>query len=246
MKRTILQEKVCHLCSVHPEDVKHVLWGCSKVRQVWQRCFGWLVNTQDEEGSFSDLVQLAQTKPRLFPLFAVTTWTIWHHRNKSHLQAATLPLDRLVDFARKYLQIYADRNVNQMPPMRSVASTVCWSPPCGNQVKINFDGALFGESDYAGIGVVIRNSEGVVMAAMSEKIVKPQATKLAEILAAQCAVLFSRESGCYNPVFEGDSSTIIKSLQDRIVSHAQGRHILKDILSHLNSFQSCSLSHIGK
>ena len=132
MKRTILQENMCHLCPVHPEDVKHALWGCSKVRQVWQRCFGWLVNTQDEEGSFSDLVQLAQTKPRLFPLFAVTAWTIWHHRNKSRLQAATLPLDSLADFVGKYLQIYADRNVKQMPHVRSVASTVRWSPSCVN------------------------------------------------------------------------------------------------------------------
>ena len=40
-------------------------------------------------------------------------------------------------------------------------------------MKINFDGALFGESDCTRIDVVIQNSEGVVMAALSEKIVKP-------------------------------------------------------------------------
>ena len=44
-KRTIIQENVCHLCSDHLEDVKHALWGCSKVSQVWQRRFGRLVNT---------------------------------------------------------------------------------------------------------------------------------------------------------------------------------------------------------
>ena len=32
MKRTIIQENVCHLCSNHPKDVKHALWGCTKVR----------------------------------------------------------------------------------------------------------------------------------------------------------------------------------------------------------------------
>ena len=30
------------------------------------------------------------------------------------------------------------------------------------------------------------------------------------------------------------------------MSHSQGGHILKDIVSHLNSFQSCSFSHIGR
>ena len=202
MKRTILHENVCHLCSDHPEDVKHALWGCSKVRQVWQRRFGWLDSMQGDGVSFSDLVQLAHTKLSLFPLFAVTAWMVWHHRNKSRLQAATLPLDKLADFAGEYLQNFADRNVKQTPAVRSEAIAVCWcwSPPSENRMKINFDGALFGESDSAGIGVVIRNSEGVVLVALSEKIMKPQGAKMVEILAARRAVLFSRESGFFNPV----------------------------------------------
>ena len=72
MKRTIIQENVCLLCSDHLEDVKHALWGCSKIHQVWQRRFGWIDNSQGAEGSFSNLVQLIQENPRLFPLFAVT------------------------------------------------------------------------------------------------------------------------------------------------------------------------------
>ena len=79
-------------------------------------------------------------------------------------------------------------------------------------MKINFDGALFGELDCTRIDVVIQNSEGVVMSVLFGKIVKPQVVELVEILAARRAVLFSRESGFYNTVFEGDLSTVIKSL----------------------------------
>ena len=187
-----------------------------------------------------------QEHPRLFPLFAVTASTVWHRRNKSRLQTATMPLDRLVVFAKNYLQNYVDRIGKPVPPVRKSATTVCWRPPCENRVKINFDGALFGESESAGIGVVIRNSEGEVTAALSEKIVKPQTAELVEILVARRAVLFNSETDFYNSVFEGDSSTIIKLLQDRSVSHSQGGHVLKDILSLLNSFVSCSFSHIGR
>ena len=246
MKRTIIQENVCHLCSDHLEDVKHALWGCSKIRQVWQRRFGWTDNSQGAEGSFSDLVQLMQENPRLFPLFAVTAWIVWHHRNKSHLQTATVSLDKLADFAESYLQNYANRNRQQVLPVRRAATTVSWSPPSENCVKINFVEALFGESDSAGIGVVIRNLEGEVMAALSEKIVKPQAAELIEILVARRVMLFSTKTSFYNSVFEGESSIVIKLLHDRNVSHSQGGHILKDILSHLNSFMSCSFSDIGR
>ena len=94
--------------------------------------------------------------------------------------------------------------------------------------------------------MVIRNLEGEVMATLSKKIVKPQAAELIEILAARRAVLFSTETGFYNSVFEGESSIVIKLLHDRNVSHSQGGHILKDILSHLNSFMSCSFSDISR
>ena len=94
--------------------------------------------------------------------------------------------------------------------------------------------------------MVIHNSEGEVMAALSEKIVKPPAAKLVEIMAARCAVLFSIETGFHNSVFEGDSTLVIKLLQDRMVSHPQGGHILKDIVSYLNSLQSLSFTHVGK
>ena len=75
---------------------------------------------------------------------------------------------------------------------------------------------------------------------------KPHSAELVEILAARRAVLFFAEMGFFNSVFEGDSSNVIRSLQDRNVAHSQGGHILKDTLSYLNSFQSCSFSHIGR
>ena len=84
------------------------------------------------------------------------------------------------------------------------------------------------------------------MAAFLEKILKPQSAELVEILAVRRVVLFSAKMGLVNPVFEGDSSNVIKSLQDRNVAHSLRGHILKDILSYQNSFQSCSFSHIGR
>ena len=106
LKKTIVSENVCHLCSEHPEAVMHALWGCLKVRQVWQRSFGWLDNNRVAEGSFPDLVRMVQSKPKLFPLFAITAWAVWHHHNKSRLQAVTIPLNRLAVFAESYLQTF--------------------------------------------------------------------------------------------------------------------------------------------
>lgn len=88
---------------------------------------------------------------------------------------------------------------------------------------------MFGESDEAGLGVVIRNSKGEVMAALSKKIMKPPAMETVELLAARCAVAFSLEVSFRNSVFEDSSASIIKTLQDRNMSNSQGGHIIKDI-----------------
>nr|POF10194.1 uncharacterized protein CFP56_14134 [Quercus suber] len=123
LKRTIISEDVCHLCSMHPEDVMHALWGCSKVRQVWQRSFGWLDHNQVAEGSFSDLVRLVQTKPKMFPLFAVTAWAVWHHLNKSRLQVVSITLNRLATCVETYLQNYIAGHGQRLPPVRSVTGS---------------------------------------------------------------------------------------------------------------------------
>lgn len=49
-----------------------------------------------------------------------------------------------------------------------------------DSMKVNFDGVLFGESDEARLRVVICNSEGEVMAALSKKIKKPLFVEIVE------------------------------------------------------------------
>ena len=48
-----------------------------------------------------------------------------------------------------------------------------WSPPPSDSFKTNFDGAVFENSNEAGIGGVIRKSNGEIIAALSEKIPLP-------------------------------------------------------------------------
>ena len=80
-------------------------------------------------------------------------------------------------------------------PLRrqTISRRLC--PPAAGLVKINFDGAWYNELEKAGIGVVIRNGKGQVLAAMSEPIVKPLSVELLELLAARHAVFFAAKLG---------------------------------------------------
>ncbi|XP_075665091.1 uncharacterized protein LOC142634702 [Castanea sativa] len=74
-------------------------------------------------------------------------------QNKLRLDEASTPRGRIRRFARDYLRDF--KNLTSIPscPVRTTPRR--WCPPADDMWKINFDGAMFGESDEAGIGVVI-------------------------------------------------------------------------------------------
>ena len=72
---------------------------------------------------------------------------------------------------------------------------------------------MFTDTGEAGIGVVIRNRDGDVMVALSEKIPQPSSVSFLELLAARRAAIFIHEVGLRNFILEGDSETVIKAFQ---------------------------------
>ena len=184
--------------------------------------------------SFYDVLKLIQERPLLVALFATTMWSIWYHRNKTRLQQSSLPLEKISSFAKDYVQVSA-KQIRSFPNIQQ-KTTKRWCPSDLDLVKVNFDGAMFNERDEAGIGVIIRNPRGKVMATLSEKIQKPPSAEILELLVAKKAVRFSLETGFNKSVFEGDSELVIKSLRHGGYENSLGGHLIKDILFTVNSF----------
>lgn len=119
-----------------------------------------------------------------------------------------------------------------------------WQPPNPGEYKTNFDGAMFTESDEAGLGVVVRDSNGLVVAAMEEKIKQPHSVECLEMLAARRAVMFVKEIGLQESHFEGDSELVIKELHRNGIQFSSIRHLARDRLSHVSSLKSFSFAHV--
>ena len=79
--------------------------------------------------------------------------------------------------------------------------------------KINFDGATFIDTYSAGLGVVARDLDGMVITPLSERIRLPPTVADLEALACRRAILFALELGLQDVVFEGDSEVIINHLK---------------------------------
>ena len=75
--------------------------------------------------------------------------------------------------------------------------------------RTNFDGVVFEESGEVGIGVIIRNSRGEVMASLAKKFLKSSSVETVELLATKQAIILVQELGFENSIFEGDFETVI-------------------------------------
>ena len=83
------------------------------------------------------------------------------------MQEDTAPLAKISSMAREALLEY-----NKLRPahekLPQTARSLRWRPPPVGLLKVNFDGALFVEENIAGLGIIIRNESGLVMAALTQ------------------------------------------------------------------------------
>ena len=100
------------------------------------------------------------------------------------------------------------------------------------------------ETGEAGIGEVIRNSAGEVMASLSEKI--PLQVEAVEALAAYRAARFVQEVGITESILEGDSLSMISALKNGDRMNSAIGHLIKDTLSFVISNRSSSFSHVRR
>ena len=73
----------------------------------------------------------------------------------------------LVHGARVFLQEYNSTNSIPAKPKQNLIK--CWSPPPGSLYKVNVDG-VFSAQKESGIGVIILDEAGLVVAVMSKKV----------------------------------------------------------------------------
>ncbi|XP_075669671.1 uncharacterized protein LOC142639362 [Castanea sativa] len=107
-----------------------------------------------------------------------------------------------------------------------------WTPPPSGLCKINVDGALFPSKKLAGIGVVIRDQQGRLLATLCRKIRAQLGVIKIEAKAYEASVLLARHLGLKNGVLERDSLIASNALNQvskaptSIAAIVDGIHVL--------------------
>ena len=80
--------------------------------------------------------------------------------------------------------------------------------------KANVDGAVFLDLKVVGIGTVIKDEKGSVVAALSRKIYASLGTVEAEAKAFEMGLQFAKDVGVRDLILEGDSLNVYRALLD--------------------------------
>ncbi|KAL0013279.1 hypothetical protein SO802_000348 [Lithocarpus litseifolius] len=164
-------------------------------------------------------------------IFTFIVWLLWNRRNLLHLSKPVHPLQTLPSLAGGMLQDFT--NVHEPTPV-GTSSTNRWCPPDPHCYKANFNNAIFKSSNTAGLGVVIRDSRGDILGAISVRVPLPQSVPEMEAFAYRHAISFTVDLGLHKVIFEGDSTIVNQAINSGLSSLALYGHIVDDIL-HLAS-----------
>ncbi|KAK9988324.1 hypothetical protein SO802_028563 [Lithocarpus litseifolius] len=239
-RRHVTESATCERCIREEETTLHSLWSCSKIVSAWTAP-EWCACQNLNPSNFKELLSWILNNHGNPELFAMTTWGLWHQRNQARLLRPFSSSDLVVAQAKERLDEFI-ATIPLLPPALP-RPRMKWKPPDVYGFKINFDGAIFKQENKSGIGVVIRDHSGAVIASLSQLTAPAFQPIEIEALAVARALEFGKEIGITEAVLEGDSELIINSLKAGGKSIASVESLLQDAFVLSNCYSKLLYSH---
>ncbi|XP_075663127.1 uncharacterized protein LOC142632642 [Castanea sativa] len=214
VKRTIINDQTCDRCRLATETPFHALWSCSEVDVVWADQTLWDFRNHVGFNDFKQLVSWIVEEGKPIERFTWMVWAIWNQRNQVRVRAPAIALHHVAEVSRSSLTEYRSRlsTTELLDEPHSHHSQTRWLPPPGNLVKINFDGAVFSRENISGIGVVVRDENGLVLGSCTKRLSQAYSVMETEAMEAATALVFASELGVRQAILKGDSLAVIKAL----------------------------------
>ena len=245
-RRRITEDNVCAVCGSSEETTGHVLWHCHRAKEVWRETSLDADKALDGCTEFLDVLWYVRNVKKWLEedvnLLVMTAWGIWTNRNEVNHGKSHKPGPVLARWTKELLEEYTLANHATRPFKVSVDER--WQPPKPPWYKTNMDGAVFTQQKEAGIGVVIRDHHGAVVAALSKKLKAPLGAIEAEAKAMEEAVTFAWEMGIRDCWFESDSLTVVNCMLRDYDPPSSITNIITGSLSQLYKFRDVHFSHV--
>ncbi|XP_042979960.1 uncharacterized protein LOC122310146 [Carya illinoinensis] len=182
--------------------------------------------------------------------FTVVARKLWLRRNAFIFNQEFWPPYKIIREVKERIQWDQEEQgrASQQVHMhgRTTSSKTEWRPPPQDWFKVNWDGAVNKVKGFVGVGVVVRDCQGMVVATLRQR--KPLIPDpfLTESYGALKVVQFARELGLSKVVLEGDSLQAIQALQGDQEVRCSSSIFLFEANLGLVKFARWEVSHIRR
>ena len=214
------------------------------------------------------LVHVQRSDNYVLSLAVTIAWAMWTRRNEKRHGRKFMTGLELVNWWVRYIDSFKAANSADSASSSSAAPNSAdsasspsaapsalgsaphcrqvWSPPAGSVFKVNGDGAVFAQQRKSGVGVVIRNCEGLLMGALSMKLNQQLGSLEAEAKAYELGILFARDMGFHEIAHEGDTVMVSNAISGISPPPSSIASVVCEISSLLSAFSSFSISYVGR
>ena len=176
----------------------------------------------------------------LVELIITVAWCMWYNRNKTRLGSTKQTCHEIIHKARSILDDFQLAHPAQ--PLFKEQADPRWIPLSHPWYKVNIDAAIFSDLHTIGIGVIICDHEGSVIAALSKHLPLPLGPLEAEAKAADEAVSFAWDVRVREVIFETNSKVVSNALCGTITPQVSVMDILEELLTDCKPFDELSFN----
>uniref|UniRef100_A0A803PI06 Reverse transcriptase domain-containing protein n=1 Tax=Cannabis sativa TaxID=3483 RepID=A0A803PI06_CANSA len=220
--RKIIKSPCCSRCGNHEESVSHALFYSHEIYTSFPK--------KDVD------------------LFLCIAWFIWFNRNKALKGQPSDQAHVIVSLAQSFLADYnssSSATILLGRPSLATAPTT-WVPPAHGTLKLNVDAAVPKNGGRAGFGGVIRNSEGLVVAALAQPYFGGSSVATLEAKALLSLLRWCIDEHFMVQVVESDC----KAVTDAIRHHKEDLSVFGDLILQiretLSLFLAARIFHINR
>jgi ribonuclease HI len=178
---------------------------------------------------------------------AVVTRALWFRRNAQVHGRQIGPPHIVVGQALESLEAFQQATSRQRPQVVANSPTVHrWQVPPAGFVKVNWDAAVDGTHRRMGMGVIVRDPNGEVVAMLSAPRNYITAPDIAEAVAALKAVTFCRELGFSKVILEGDALQVVNALKASTRNWSPYGHLIEEAHSQLSGMHTWRVNHVRR
>ncbi|KAA3488532.1 non-ltr retroelement reverse transcriptase [Gossypium australe] len=225
--RKITFSRLCPRCAAGEESMNHLFRDCPVSVAIWSDLSNSIsiTNPQTEfiQWLTMGMATLSLNKCRFL---CVTLWAIWGDRNSRIHEKTNRSSQEIAGFFHRYIkELEGIRTINQNSSKRAVE----WKTPSEQILKINFDASFEERSKESASGVVVRDCDGSVLLTSTDLHTGVDSSFVAEALACRRATQTALEMNSQEVIIEGDSLSIIKKCNNRVLDKSQVSSYIHDI-----------------